>query len=93
MESLREKLFEIYDLTTRFMEGEELSQKEIIETAATFYVDNYNEFPEQLKDVFEGCLNHSNMNVEEGTTLEEIIEDGYILVEELCGFLGEYFDD
>ena len=90
---MEKELREIYKLAADYMQDKDISAKEIIEKAAKVYAEHYEELPEQLVNVFYDCLAFTNIWVDEGMTFKGYVELGNSLVEDLCGFLGEYFND
>ena len=102
---MEKELREIYKMSADYMQDKDISAKEIIEKAAKVYVEHYEELPDELVNVFYDCLAYTNIWVGEGMTFkgycvgEGMTFKGYCveladtLVEDLCGFLGEYFND
>lgn len=90
---MEKELREIYKMSADYMQDKDIAAKEIIEKAAKVYAEHYEELPEQLANVFYDCLAHTNIWVDEGITFKGYLELADTLVEDLCGFLGEYFND
>lgn len=84
---MEKELVRLYENAVDYIgEDNTLSQKEIIEDACRVLAD-YDEF----QSLYEKCCNHINGWNE--NTLEEQEVEGYCIVEEISGELGEYFDD
>ena len=91
---MEKELREIYKMSADYMQDKDISAKEIIEKAAKVYVEHYEELPDELVNVFYDCLAYTNIWVGEGMTFKGYcVELADTLVEDLCGFLGEYFND
>lgn len=95
---LRIKLFAIYQKAADYINNAEpeSTQLDIINEAAAVVVDNLEELEEapDVQHILGKCLLYINKDFEDGVnpTLEEYIDMGYELVEELSGFLGAFFE-
>lgn len=81
------ELTELEMLITEWFNGVEIFTKsDLIRKAADLYDNHNNKLPQSLKDVFSRCSDYIKGN-------QSADADEYILVEELSGYLGEYFAD
>ena len=87
---MKEKLYEIYEMAVDYLNGKDINPTSIISEAAGVYGEY--DVPEQLKEVLSRCMLFTNKDFESELTIGEYINKGDSLIEELSGFLGEYFE-
>ena len=89
-------LYEIYRVAADYICGRsDDEQLECISRICDLYMQICNEneeIPSEIDGLLQSAVNHINHDVEDGKTLEEHITDGYSILEELSGSLGQYFE-
>lgn len=91
MATLSHKLNELYKICVAYNEGYYYQPITIINEAAQIYVEHENELPNNLKEPFGKCLAFINHDLEKDITIEEYCELGDELIEDIIGYIGEYF--
>ena len=86
------ELHEISRMVADYMYGKTNNPISIIKKAAEIYVKYGDELPDILKTTFGECLAFTNRDFEKDCTIQEYCERGGELIEDLSGFLGEYFE-
>ena len=78
------RLYFLYEAASNWLNGDDTyTPKDIIEEAVKVLAD-----VKELEDVWQECVFHIN-NWNENS-IEEQCEQAEVIVEELCGYLGEY---
>lgn len=93
---LRKKLFDLYKRAADYICGSEETTIDIINDAADILTESKDKLAEapEITNLLGRCLIHCTKDFEEGKepTFEQYVSDGYELVEELSGTLGEFFE-
>ena len=89
-------MFEIYKVVTDYLCGNGSDDEQLV--ALSRVVDLYmqicndaDKIPVEINGLLMQAVDHINHDVEVGKTLKDHIADGYSIIEELSGYLGEYF--
>jgi hypothetical protein len=83
-----EKVYDLYEKCSDWLNGDDThTPKEIIESAIDILADINNK---ELSSLWQKCVVHIN-NWEE-FSLDEQICRAEMIMEELCGYLGEYLE-
>lgn len=88
-------MFEIYKVVTDYLcgNGSDDEQLETLSRVVDLYMQICNDtegIPEEINGLLMQAVDHINMSND--TTLADHIADGYSILEELSGYLGEYFE-
>ena len=94
---LNDKLYSLYERASDYINRADCDTiPDIIKNGADIFVEHEDELAEMpsVAEVLGACLIHINKWFEddEVPTLEEYEDDGYELVEEISGTLGEFFE-
>lgn len=82
-----EKIYKLYEECSNWLNGDDThTPKELIEKAVDVLAD-----VKELDDVWEDCVFH--INNWDGNSIDTQCEQAEVLVEELCGYLGEYLSE
>lgn len=92
-ENLQTKLMKLYKLTADYAAGKEISPMDILSKASDIYVKHKDELPEKVIQPLAVCLPFINHDYERDMTVAEVMSYGDELIEDLSGYLGEYFCD
>lgn len=92
MEEFNKDLYQVYDMATKYLTGEDISPIIIISKASDVYIKYLEDVPEQLVDILIQCSLYINKDFGKEISFSEYITMGEELVEELSGILGEYFE-
>ena len=87
------ELHELNKMVADYMQAKTNNPIVILEKVAKIYVNNKDELDQKLQLVFFKCMLFINYDFEEGTTCQEFYKLGDELIEDLSGYLGEYFDN
>lgn len=80
------KVYDLYEKCSDWLNGDDThTAKELIETAVDVLADI-----KELDNLWQECVVHIN-NWNE-YTLNEQIEQAEIIIEDMCGYLGEYLE-
>lgn len=91
---MEKELREIYKLAADYMQDKDVNDYDIIQKAADAYVKYGNELPDALIPTFYECFELTNFCGDDDVLeLKGIVNLSNSLVEDLSGYLGEYFND
>ena len=84
-------LYRIYSISSDAINGNG-DQRSALSEICDLYAQITTPLPPEIDGLLQKVVNHVNHDVESGTTFREYIADGYSILEDLSGFLGEYFE-
>lgn len=91
--NFRQELYNLYEMATNYMTNNTDKPFAVLDKAAEIYVNYKNQLSPSLQKVTGKCLCFINHDFESEMTFSEYASYGDELIEDLSGFLGEYFSD
>lgn len=79
---MEQELQQLNEIVSNYMIGDDTyNENVIINKASELYAKYGNDLPDILKEIMQECNNIQNQT-----------DDYYSVIEDLCGYLAEYFD-